>query len=214
MDSVGALLEPDRRGQRDLGQHRRGSRLGGMRGGQTTERGAQSNTTLGERFPHGGPVHGVRMRLQQSGDVVPRRRAVIFGGAQRRGGMPGGFTVPVGLHGEVDDTRRVDRCDGVDRGLLVEQQHLLKGDVANLSRFAEDLSGRSQSHLAVGGAGKGGNVMHLMIAEPGQHRGANVALPDVALRFLSQPHMRAKQRMHGDGAGTLCPLFLPIIVDE
>ncbi len=94
VDSVGALPR-DRRGQRDLGQHR-GSRPA-VCAVVRPPNAAPSITTLGERFLAWRFVRRVRMRLQQSGDVVPRRRANIFGGAQRRGGMPGGVTVPAGL---------------------------------------------------------------------------------------------------------------------
>ena len=75
------------------------------------------------------------MRRQQSGDVVSRRQqwqGIVLGGMQRRGGVLRILTVLVALHHEVDDTGRIQRSDGVDRGLVVEQQHLLKGDVADL----------------------------------------------------------------------------------
>ncbi len=54
----------------------------------------------------------------------------IFGGAAV---VPGGFTVPGWLTVKLT-TPGASIDDGVDRGLLVEQQHLLKGDVVNLSR--------------------------------------------------------------------------------
>ena len=82
-------------------------------------------------------------------------------------------------------------ADGADRGLVVQQQHLLEADVADLGRLAERRAGRGQRHLAVGSPRKGGHIVDLMVAQPWQRRGADFSLPGVALRLLGQPHVRA-----------------------
>ena len=53
-----------------------------------------------------------------------------------------------------------------------------------------------------------------MIAQPGLGGGANFPLPDVALRFLLQTHMRAQQRMHGNGATTMRWGFLIVATQQ
>ena len=73
----------------------------------------------------------------------------------------------IGLHREFDDAGRLDRGGGGDRGLLVEQQHLLEADVADLGCLAEDRVGGGQRHLAVGSPRKRGHIVYLVIAQPG-----------------------------------------------
>ena len=51
-------------------------------------------------------------------------------------------------------------------GLVVEQQHLLEADVADLAGLAEDGARGGQRHLAVGGAGQRRHVVHLVVAQP------------------------------------------------
>ena len=105
------------------------------------------------------------------------------------------FAVLVGLHHERRRPRRLHRRGDADGGLLVQQQHLLETDVADLGRLAKHGAGRGQRHLAVGSTRKGGRIVDLVVGQPGQRVGADVALPDVAFRLLGQPHMRAQQRM-------------------
>ncbi len=108
------------------------------------------------------------------------------------------LTTPGASH--VDATASIGVC-------LIEQQHLLKGDVAN-SRLRT--SAAAAKTIAVGGRRKNGNVMHLMIAEQDSTEELRLPCQTWRSRFLSQPRAQAAQ-MHGDGAG-LNALFLPIIV--
>ena len=77
-------------------------------------------------------------------------------------------------------------------------------------RLAEDRASGGQRHLAVGGPGKDSHVVHLVVAQPRLRRGADVALPNVALRLLLQPHVRAQQRMHRNGASAVRPGVLTV----
>ena len=150
------------------------------------------------------------MRPEQRGHVMRRRLLVILGGMQDRGGPPHVFTVPVGLHQEVDDTRRRDHGDGIDGGLLVEQQHLLEADVADLGCLAQGRASGGQRHLAVGSPRQRGHIVDLMVTEPWQCLRANLGLPRVALRLLVQTDVRAQQWVHRNRATTMCWGFLTI----
>ncbi len=78
VDSVGALLEPDRRGQRSASTVALCSAVCAVV--QTPpKRGAKAPRSAG--FHWRSPFTACGCRLQQSGDVATRRRAVIFGGA-------------------------------------------------------------------------------------------------------------------------------------
>ena len=76
--------------------------------------------------------------------------------------------------------------------MLVEQHQFLETDIADLAAAigtSKDEICCGQRHFAIGGAGKGGHAIDLVIGEPGQLRGAGIVLPDVALGLLGQTHM-------------------------
>ena len=181
-----------------------------MHGGQTGEGGTDTEYRADPTIAQLGAVHAARVRGQQSGHVVRGRLVLVLGGMQDCGGPPHAFPVLVGLHVEVDDARRLHRRDGADGVCVIEQQHLLEADVADFGRLAEDRASRGQRHLAVGGPRKGSHIVDLVVAQPGLGRGADLALPDVALRFLLQAHMRAHQRMHRNRATAACSGILTV----
>ena len=123
---------------------------------------------------------------------------------QHGGGVPGLLPIPVCLDHEVDDARRRNRGDGADRGLVIQQQHLLEADVSDLEVLAEGHVSRGQRHLAVGGPHEDSNVVYLMVPKPGLCRAADLSPPNVPLRLLLQAHMRPQQRMHRNGVSAMC----------
>ena len=144
------------------------------------------------------------MGVQQGGHIACGR--LLLGGlglVQDSTGPARAFAVFVGLHEEVGDARHRDRCDGGNRRLLVEQQHLLEDHVADLGPIAEHFACRGQRHLAVGRAWQRSNVVDLVVTEPRLRRGTDVGLPDVALRLLGQAHVLAQQRMDRHGRRTM-----------
>ena len=98
------------------------------------------------------------------------------------------------------DHRRRGGC----QGLVVEQQRLLEADVADLGRLTEGGARRGQRHLAVRGTGKRGHAVDLVVGQPGVRRGADLALPDVALRLLQQVHVCPEQRDARPGREAPC----------
>ena len=108
---------------------------------------------LVETLPDFGWVQVGRMRCQQSSNVVGRLLAMAIFCVQHRHSPPNPLTFLEGLHDEVDDVRRCHRREGEHRGLVIEQQHLLEADIADLGPFAEDHSRGGQCHLAIGGPG-------------------------------------------------------------
>ena len=146
-----------------------------MRGGQACERRTILNPPVVERLSQVFTGDGVRVRSQQPVDVVGSGRrvdtAVQFGG-----GAAHEVTVAGGLHHEVDDFGRRDSGDRRHRGVLVEQQHLLEGDVAYLGLLAEYRAPDGQCHLAVRGTGKRRHVVDLVVIEPGLGQQSDVCL--------------------------------------
>ena len=136
------------------------------------------------------------MRRQQSGDVVIGRPAVVgVEGLQDRAGTPFALTVLIGLHLELQRAGGLHRGLGADRGLILEEQHPLEPDVADLGGLPERCTCGGQRHLAEGGTGHCGDIVDLVVDQPRQRRGADLGLPDVTLRLVEQLHMRAQQRV-------------------
>ena len=198
VDAVAGLLGPDTGRRPDLGQQR-GAVRRGMHAGQTGEGGTELDAPRGQRQPDLLATDRARVRGQQTIEIAARRLEPVLDRVQGRGRAPDSLPGVVGLHGERRDTGRIDRRDGGHSGLLVKQQHLFEGNVADLGRVAERSASRGQRHLTVGSRGKGRHSVDLVVGEPRQCRGADFSLPRVALGLLRQPHMRTQQRMHRNG---------------
>ena len=207
--AVGALLEADRTGQRDLGQHGADSRVRGVRGGQTGERRT---------------VTGYRARRTDSRNSVPSTRhgcaasraAMSYAGgwasssAACRAAVARRVFSPSWWVSTAKSTTPGASTDATASiGVWSSSSSICSKRMSRTSDASpRTVRGRGQRHLAVGGPGKGGHVVYLVIAQPGQCRGADLGLPHVALRLLGQPHMRAQQRMHSNRAATLRLLCL------
>ena len=77
--------------------------------------------------------------------------------------------------------------------------------MSRTSKFAEDCAIRRERHLAVGRSRKGSHIVYPVVGQPGLRRGADLPLPNVALRLLVQSHMRATSA----GARELCTRRAP-----
>ena len=119
----------------------------------------------------------------------------------------------VGFHGEVEGARAFDRRDCADRGARIEQQCLFEVNVAGLGGVAKHRVSRGQRHLAVGRPWKHWDVVDLVIAKPRQGIGADLGLPDVALGFLLQAHVRPQQRMYRHAVTTTRWAFLTVVAE-
>ena len=168
----------------------------------------------GEPLPQLVTRHPVGVRRQQFGDVPAGWAAVVVDGRQCRHRLPDALPVLIGLHHELGDTGALDRCDGGDFGVLVEQQQLFEPDVAHLTAVAEHRFGCGQGHFAVGGSRVGGHVVDLVVGQPRQLPGADVGLPGVPLGLLRQPHVLAQQRVHRGRARTARLGVLAVGLDE
>ena len=198
--AIASLLGTDSAGQADLGQHGAHRTVRDMRGGQAGERRTELHTTLVEPLAQLVALEAARIRRQQGCDILGGWLCVGVG-VQDRGGAPHLFAVLVCLHDESGNTGRLHGRHTADRRLLVQQQHLFEADVADFRLVPENPAARGQCHFAVGGPGKRGYVVYLVIAQPRQRGGADLALPGMPLRLLHEPYVRAQQGMYRNGTG-------------
>ena len=222
MDAEPGLLGSDVAGQRHLREQSRsllafagvaltGVALACVHGEKAGEGWAELDPPGGEPLAQLLTGNPVGVRSQQFGEVLARRTAVRVGSSQGCRRVPDAFPVDVGLHGEFCCTRGPYGRGGGDFGVLIEQHQLLELDIPHLATeseaASEDQSRCSQGHFAVGSTRIGSHVVDLVVGQPRQLCGADVVLPDVALRLLGQPHMLAEQGVHRRGARTAQLLF-------
>ncbi len=190
MNPVCGLLRADVAGQTDLGEQRRSVTIGGVHGGQRGERGPELDPAGGEPLADLLAGDPVRVCAEQAGDVMGGRPTLVIGRPQGRDRLTDPLAILVGLYGELGHARTLDRRHGGDLGAVVEQHQLLELDVGDdTTRVgrAEQGVGGGESHLAVGGARVGGDVVDLVVGQPWQFRRAHIALPGVPLGLLRQP---------------------------
>ena len=193
--TVGAVLTADRAGQSDLGQHRLGAVLAGIDSGQRREGGTELHTAGIEPEPHLGAVGAIRVGREQCVHVVVVGAVITVDRLQHRAGATLTLTVLVSLDLEFQCAGHFHTCLDADGGLVLQQQHALEPDVADLRTIPECGTGGGQRHLAEGSTWHRGHIVDLVIDQPRQSRGADLAGPHVTLRLVEQAHMRTQQWM-------------------
>ena len=105
---------------------RRGAVRGGVHPGQAGEGGAELDASGGQRQPDLLTAERVGVCGQQACDVTAVAAARLGDRMQGCGRTLDPLPGSVGLHDEARDTGRIDRSDGGDLGVSVEQQQLFE----------------------------------------------------------------------------------------